>query len=64
MSIVRVGSTQKFSDNWDGIFGGAGAVKKSVDKKALKRKKDSAKPAKAKKSRKSKPAGKGKKGKA
>ncbi len=35
MSIVRVGSTQKFSDNWDNIFSGkkAAAAKKSDAKK-------------------------------
>jgi hypothetical protein len=51
MSIVRVGSTQKFSEGWDSIFGGkktASAVK-------------SAKKAAAKKSGKKKGAGKGKK---
>jgi hypothetical protein len=39
MSIVRVGSTQKFSDNWDNIFSGkkaAPAAKKSGGKKASK----------------------------
>jgi hypothetical protein len=49
MSIVRVGSTQKFSEGWDSIFGGkktsAGkngkksAAKKSGKKKAGKGKK-------------------------
>jgi hypothetical protein len=35
MSIVRVGSTQKFSDNWDNIFSGkkAGSAKKAGGKK-------------------------------
>jgi hypothetical protein len=36
MSIVRVGSTQKFSDNWDNIFSGkkaAPAAKKLGAKK-------------------------------
>ena len=36
MSIVRVGSTQKFSDNWDNIFSGkksAPSSKKSGGKK-------------------------------
>jgi hypothetical protein len=46
MSIVRVGSTQKFSDNWDNIFGGkksapaakkTGAKKKKASAKAAKR---------------------------
>ena len=35
MSIVRVGSTQKFSDNWDNIFSGkkSAPAKKSGGKK-------------------------------
>jgi hypothetical protein len=36
MSIVRVGSTQKFSENWENIFGGKKSVsagKKSGEKK-------------------------------
>ena len=41
MSIVRVGSTQKFSDNWDNIF--TGDKPKSAKKTAGKKKK--AKPA-------------------
>lgn len=39
MSVIRVGSTKKFSDGWDGIFGGvksAAPKKKAV--KATKRK--------------------------
>ena len=43
MSIVRVGSTQKFSDNWDNIFTGGKA--KPTEKKAAGKKKK-AKPAK------------------
>ena len=46
MSIVRVGSTQKFSENWANIFGGkksAPTAKKSAGKK----KKSPAKAAKA-----------------
>jgi len=48
MSIVRVGSTQKFAENWDNIFGGkkaAPAAKKPAGKtkkttaKAVRRKK-------------------------
>ena len=40
MSIVRVGSTQKFSEGWDSIFGGkkAGAGKKAAAKKSGKKK--------------------------
>ena len=42
MSVVRVGSTKKFADNWDGIFGGSKsrkkAVKKSTSKKTAKKK--------------------------
>jgi hypothetical protein len=45
MSIVRVGSTQKFSENWDNIFSGkkakpaakAGGKKKKAPAKAGKR---------------------------
>ena len=36
MSIVRIGSTKKFSDNWENIFGGkkaAPAAKKVAGKK-------------------------------
>jgi hypothetical protein len=35
MSIVRVGSTQKYSEGWDKIFGGkkAAPAKKSTGKK-------------------------------
>jgi hypothetical protein len=39
MSIVRVGSTQKFSEGWDNIFSGkksASAAKKSGGKKKAK----------------------------
>jgi hypothetical protein len=45
MSIVRVGSTQKFSDGWDSIFGGKKG--KPAAKKAGAKKKAKAKPAKA-----------------
>jgi hypothetical protein len=50
MSIVRVGSTQKFSDNWDNIFSGkkAAPAKKSGGKK----KKATAKVAKSAKNKK------------
>jgi hypothetical protein len=40
MSVTRVGTTKKFADNWDKIFGGkkklasATATKKSTKKKA------------------------------
>jgi hypothetical protein len=48
MSIVRVGSTQKFSDNWENIFSGKKAkpAEKATAKKA---KKKAAKPKAAKK---------------
>ena len=53
MSIVRVGSTQKFSDNWDNIFGGKKS--KSSEKPAAKKaKKKSAKPKAAKAKKKAK----------
>lgn len=48
MSIVRVGTTKKYADNWDNIFGGSGARTMT--------KKKSAKPLKA--SAKKKPANK------
>ena len=48
MSIVRVGSTQKFSDNWDNIF--TGKKSKAAEKPAAKKaKKKAAKPKAAKK---------------
>ena len=48
MSIVRVGSTQKFSDNWDNIFTGKKA--KTAEKPAAKKgKKNAVKPKVAKK---------------
>jgi len=37
MSVVRVGSTTTYAQNWDAIFGGKKAVKK-VAKKAAKKK--------------------------
>jgi len=48
MSIIRVGSTQKFSDNWENIFSGKKAkpAEKATAKKA---KKKAAKPKAAKK---------------
>jgi len=48
MSIVRVGSTQKFSDNWENIFGG-GKKAKAAEKPAGKKGKKAAKPKAAKK---------------
>jgi len=41
MSIVRVGSTQKFSENWNNIFGGKKA--KPAEKTGAKKKKTPAK---------------------
>jgi hypothetical protein len=41
MSIVRVGTTKQYADNWDNIFGGAGS-RTATKKKPAKR----AKPAK------------------
>lgn len=41
MSIVRIGSTKKFAENWDNIFGGgkkAKADSKSAGKKSAKKK--------------------------
>ena len=37
MSIVRVGSTQKFSDNWDNIFSDGKAKSSGKKKKKAKR---------------------------
>jgi len=43
MSVIRVGSTSKYAENWAAIFGGtktakkAKAVKKAAKKKAKKR---------------------------
>ncbi|HEX6963011.1 MAG TPA: hypothetical protein VF175_14170 [Lacipirellula sp.] len=50
MSIVRVGSTQKFSEGWDSIFSGKKA--KPAAKKPGGKKKAKAKPAKAGKGKK------------
>lgn len=38
MSVVRVGSTKKFAENWDGIFGGLKSKKKAASKPAIKKK--------------------------
>jgi hypothetical protein len=37
MSVIRVGSTSTYAQNWDAIFGGKKAAKK-VAKKAAKKK--------------------------
>jgi len=37
MSIVRVGSTGTYAQNWDAIFGGKKAVKKAAKKSAKKK---------------------------
>ena len=40
MTILRVGTNQQYSDNWDSIFGGKKrkSTKKAVAKKATKKK--------------------------
>jgi len=48
MSILRTGSTKRFSDNWDSIF--SAGKKRSVAKKKVTAKKKSAAPKKSKKS--------------
>ena len=45
MSIVRIGSTQKFSENWDNIFSGKKAAA-AAKKPGAKKKKATAKVAK------------------
>ncbi len=38
MSVIRVGSTSTYAQNWDAIFGGKKAVKKAAKKpKAVKK---------------------------
>jgi|688.fasta_scaffold32514_4 hypothetical protein len=37
MSVIRVGSTTTYAQNWDAIFGGKKAAKKAA-KKAVKKK--------------------------
>ena len=37
MSIIRVGSTNTYAQNWDTIFGGKKAVKKAAKKSAKKK---------------------------
>ena len=53
MSVIRVGSTEKYAAGWDAIFGGrksANAAKKASPKKAVKKaKKPTAKKSAAKK---------------
>jgi hypothetical protein len=47
VSVVRVGATKQYSDNWDNIFGGrSSTTKRSVPKAARKSSKKSAKAAK------------------
>ncbi len=47
MSIVRIGATKQYSDNWDNIFGGTrrSSTKKAAAKPARKSTKKSAKKA-------------------
>ena len=50
MSIVRIGATKQYSDNWDNIFGGGtrrSSAKKAAGKPARKSPKKSAKSAKS-----------------
>jgi hypothetical protein len=49
MSVVRVGSTKQFADNWENIFGTKGK-KKSAGTKSASTKKPAAKKSTAKKS--------------
>ena len=37
MSVIRVGSTEKYAAGWDTIFGGRKAGKKASPKKAVKK---------------------------
>jgi hypothetical protein len=64
MSVVRVGTNKKYSDNWDKIFSGgsAKASKKADSTPAKKSPKKAAKPA-SKKAAKKGPAGKKRKSK-
>lgn len=39
MSVVRVGSTSKYAENWAAIFGGTKAAKKAKAKKKVAKKK-------------------------
>jgi hypothetical protein len=38
MSVIRLGSTQKFSQNWDNIFGGGKKAKSASKPASAKRK--------------------------
>lgn len=38
MSVIRVGSTSKYAEGWDTIFGGGKTAKKSAGTKAAKAK--------------------------
>jgi hypothetical protein len=42
MSVIRVGSSNKYAEGWDSIFGGGKATKKSAGPKAAKGKAASA----------------------
>jgi hypothetical protein len=37
MSVIRVGSTTTYAENWDAIFGGRKAVKKTAKRAAKKK---------------------------
>lgn len=52
MSVIRLGSTQKFSDNWDNVFGGGKKSKSAAKAGTAKRKAASKKVAKAKRGKK------------
>ena len=55
MSILRVGSTEKFSDNWGNIFGGGKSA--SAEPKPVGKKKATAKGARSAKGKKKKARG-------
>ncbi len=38
MSVIRVGSSNKYAEGWDSIFGGGKALKKAAGSKAAKKK--------------------------
>jgi hypothetical protein len=52
MSVIRLGSTQKFSENWDNIFGGKKSKSAPTKPVSGKRKAASKKVAKAKRGKK------------
>ena len=52
MSVIRLGSTQKFSENWDNIFGGGKKAKPAAKAASGKRKAASKKVAKSKRGKK------------